>query len=688
MVSTIDSLTAEDLAMFDVFGIPPELLERALVGRVTNAEARALGFTHPDKEADLGGILFPNLHPLTLDQRTVCVRRDRPDYERGRKQRKYLFLPGENGLWFVPGSGPALSDSTIPVLLVEAIKSSLALWALAQGHGRKLLPVAMNGCYGFRTTLGMQVGQGNSREKIKGPSPDLDLFSWKDRRTILCLDSNRATNPTVQDAETWLARELGSRGARIETIGLPEVFTINGPDDLIRELGTETMLKLLDASKPYMFRDAMRTTQDLDTTEDGLALELIDAHLGDLRYTAPWHTWHRWDGTRWRKDVTVKTFDLARAVCRDAALGDPRLEKTLKAGHTIASVVSLAATDQRIVMVPENWDQDKWLLNTPGGLVDLRTGELRTHDPTALITKITEVGPAGECPIWRKQLDLVTAGDRTLQEYLQRWAGYSLTGLILEEALAFFYGSGRNGKDTFVTTFQLILGDYARLAPIKTFTVSKNDQHPTDLAGLRSARLVVGSETSGGSRWDEERIKLLTGGGKVSARFMRGDFFDYMPEYKLWIMGNHKPSLRRVDVAMRRRLQLVPFTVQITRVDINFKASLRPEWPGILQWAIQGCLDWQRRGLDPPPAVIEATQEYFADQDTLGRWLSERGDLENNAQTRSSDAYADWKRWTETVKEYTGAQRVFSQGLMEKGFKQKKDGLGKMVFIGFKLKTD
>ena len=424
-----------------------------------------------------------------------------------------------------------------------------------------------------------------------------------------------------------------------------------------------------------------------DVTEDGLALTLVDTYQNQLRYTATWRKWHRWNGARWAEDRTVKIYDLARSVCRDAAEGNINLKKVLKAGHTVASVVNLASTDQRIVMVPEIWDQDKWLLNTPGGLVDLHTGELKTHDPTALITKITEVGPTGECPIWRKQLDLVTAGDRALQEYLQRWAGYSLTGSINEEALAFFYGTGRNGKDTFVTTLQLILGDYACLAPIKTFTVSKNDQHPTDLAGLRSARLVVASETSGGSRWDEERIKLLTGGGKVSARFMRADFFDYMPEYKLWIMGNHKPSLRHVDVAIRRRLQLVPFTVQITPVDKNFKASLRPEWPGILQWAIQGCLEWQRRGLDPPAAVIEATEEYFADQDTLGRWLSEKCNLDPNAETLSTNAYADWKTWTEQVKEYTGSQRNFSQKLTEKRFKKKKDGSGKMVFIGFELKT-
>jgi putative DNA primase/helicase len=149
-------------------------------------------------------------------------------------------------------------------------------------------------------------------------------------------------------------------------------------------------------------------------------------------------------------------------------------------------------------------------------------------------------------------------------------------------------------------------------------------------------------------------------------------------------MGNHKPSMRHVDVAMRRRLHLVPFTVQIKSPDKKFKERLRPEWPGILAWAIQGCLEWQRRGLNSPAAVIDATDEYFTDHDTLGRWLAERCELDPNAQIGSTDAYSDWKLWTEARKEHTGPQKAFTQMLKERGFKQKKDNT--MFFIGFGLR--
>ncbi len=194
---------------------------------------------------------------------------------------------------------------------------------------------------------------------------------------------------------------------------------------------------------------------------------------------------------------------------------------------------------------------------------------------------------------------------------------------------------------------------------MSAFTESKTEQHPTDLAGLQGARLVVASETGSGSRGNEERIKLLTGGGVVTARFMRGDFFDYVPQFKLWVMGNHKPSLRQVDVAIRRRFHLVPFTVQIKSPHKDFKDKLRPEWPGILTWAIEGCLAWQRQGLSPPATVIHATEEYLTDQDTFGRWLTERCELDANAQTGSTEAYSDWKLWTEARKEHTGPQKAF-----------------------------
>jgi putative DNA primase/helicase len=221
---------------------------------------------------------------------------------------------------------------------------------------------------------------------------------------------------------------------------------------------------------------------------------------------------------------------------------------------------------------------------------------------------------------------------------------------------------------------------------MRAFLVSKNEQHPTDLAGLHTARLAVASETPEGGAWDEEKIKLVTGGDVVTARFMRGDFFDYVPKFKLWIQGNHAPTLRHVDVAIRRRFHLIPFVVQINPRNPDFKELLRPEWPGILRWAVEGCVLWQRLGLAPPTKALTATEEYFADQDTLGRWLSERTFVNPNAQTGSTAAFRDWKLWSEVNREYTGSQKSFSQAIQEKGFKRKKDAEGKAIFGGFSLK--
>jgi len=320
-------------------------------------------------------------------------------------------------------------------------------------------------------------------------------------------------------------------------------------------------------------------------------------------------------------------------------------------------------------------------------VVDLRTGEMKSHDPSSFITKITAVAPGGDCPLWRKELELVTRGDADLAGYLQRLSGYSLTGTIREEMLPFVYGCGKNGKDTICTTVQLIAGDYARSAPMSAFMASKNEQHPTDLAGLHRSRLVIASETSEGKRWDEAKIKLLTGGGVVSARFMRADFFDFVPQFKVWVLGNHKPTLRHVDTAMRRRLHLVPFLAEISPVDTSFKDKLRAEWPGILAWAIEGAVMWRRRGLDPPKAVVSASEEYFSDQDAVGRWLEERCELDPNAETSSRELYGDWKLWTESGKEYTGSQRSFVQGLQEHGLRKKREGgTGRVVFAGLRVR--
>ena len=180
-------------------------------------------------------------------------------------------------------------------------------------------------------------------------------------------------------------------------------------------------------------------------------------------------------------------------------------------------------------MTVDVWDKDPWLLNTPGGIVDLQTGKMLPHDPEQYITKITAVAPEGDCPRWLRFLDEITGGNVELQQFLQRVAGYSLTGSTKEHALFFAYGTGGNGKGVFLNTLSAILADYAAVAPMESFIASNAERHPTDLAGLRGARLVTSQETEEGRRWAESKIKALTGGDPISARFMRQDFFTYHP---------------------------------------------------------------------------------------------------------------------------------------------------------------
>ena len=231
--------------------------------------------------------------------------------------------------------------------------------------------------------------------------------------------------------------------------------------------------------------------------------------------------------------------------------------------------------------------------------------------------------------------------------FLQRVAGYALTGITREHALFFLYGVGANGKTTFLNAITGALGDYCRNAPIETFTATQSERHPTDLAGLRGARLVTAVETEEGRRWAESKIKALTGGDKISARFMRQDFFEYAPQFKLLIAGNHKPGLRSVDEAIRRRLHLIPFTVTIPPAerDPDLPNKLKAESAGILQWMIEGCLQWQQRGLAPPGIVTAATAAYLEAEDSMAAWISDCCEIDPNHWESGACLFASWSTW-------------------------------------------
>jgi putative DNA primase/helicase len=288
-------------------------------------------------------------------------------------------------------------------------------------------------------------------------------------------------------------------------------------------------------------------------SDEALALRFADENADKLRYVHEWGRWFRWTGQHWRQDKTLVAFDAARALCREAAKRAKSKAEKIASAKTVYAVVQLARADRRIAATADQWDADPWLLNTPGGTVELRTGKLRPHRRDDHITQMTAAAPRGECPMWLNFLNDIFGRDLELVSFLQRWAGYCLTGVTIEQKLVFGHGTGNNGKGVTISTLAGIVGDYALTSPMETFIASHSDKHPTDLAMLRGARLVTATVTEKGRTWAESKIKTLTGGDKVAARFMRQDFFEFVPQFKLMITGNHKPALTGVDEAIRRR---------------------------------------------------------------------------------------------------------------------------------------
>lgn len=428
-------------------------------------------------------------------------------------------------------------------------------------------------------------------------------------------------------------------------------------------------------------------------SDDALASDFTRRHGADLRYVAAWGKWLLWNGSRWAEDRITRVFDLVRAVCRDnasKAKAEERIARQLASGKTIAAVERLARSDPQHATLPEAFDADDFLLNTPGGTVDLRTGETRPHRREDLLTKITAVTPNndGDATTWRRFLSDVTCGDREIEKYLQRLIGYCLTGDVRDHVLVFFHGTGANGKSTFLDLLLHILGTYAKAIPAETLTEARGERHPTDVANLNGLRLAVSSELEEGQHWAEARVKSLTGDAMLSGRFMRTDFFEFRRTHKHVIAGNHRPAIRVVDEAIRRRIHLVPFLARFSAVtaDRDMPAKLQGEASAILSWAVKGCMEWQASGLNPPAAVIGATADYLESQDTLGLWIGEDCDTSDpTAETRSSGLYASFRQWKETRGERAPSQVRFSAQL-EARFRKARQGSGHIVFSGIGLK--
>jgi putative DNA primase/helicase len=417
-------------------------------------------------------------------------------------------------------------------------------------------------------------------------------------------------------------------------------------------------------------------------TELGNAERLADSHGHELRYVRAWKKWLAWDGKRWaRNDLgveEVRAKSIVRSLFVEAAQDSARAASTTNAdgsmsdesseagksaetklkwarasskASSIASMIRLAQSEPPIAAAPSEFDRDRWVLNVLNGTIDLRTGALRPHRQTDMITRLAPVtyDANAACPRWSAFFERVLP-DPEVRTWLQRFYGYALTGDVSEHALAFEHGVGQNGKSTHQEVLLKVLGDYARTAAPDLLLAKHGEAHPTEVADLEGARLVVAQEIDEGRRWSVAMMKRTTGGDRIKARHMKQDFYEFEPTHKFVISGNTKPVLDDQGNAVWRRVRLIPFDVVIPPAERNphLKEELIEEAPGILAWLVRGCLDWQREGLGKAEAIDRATAEYKKEQDTIGTWIDERCVVMPGAWGSTQKLYDDFKCWLES----------------------------------------
>jgi len=401
-------------------------------------------------------------------------------------------------------------------------------------------------------------------------------------------------------------------------------------------------------------------------TDLGNAERFIAQHGDDVRYCYPWRTWLVWTGVRWERDESGKVERLAketvRSIYQEAAAAESDARRKELARHAtrseaeprVRAMLELARSE--VPVAPEELDRDRWVLNCLNGTVDLvGDGELMEHRREDLITKVApvEYDPAARSEVWERCLKTITGSDAELERFLQRAAGYSITGDVSEEVLFFVHGPAASGKSTFLEALKSALGDYATTADFEAFLARRDvGGARNDIARLAGARLVASIEVDEGKRLAEGLIKMLTGGDVVTARHLYKEAFEFLPAFKLWLAANHAPRIRDDDEAMWRRILRVPFEHIIPKEerDPAVKRNLRnPQRTGaaILAWAVQGCVAWRQEGLGVPPAVESATQELREDMDPLKDFFDDCCVLKPEAWVLTADlrqAYETWAR--------------------------------------------
>lgn len=427
---------------------------------------------------------------------------------------------------------------------------------------------------------------------------------------------------------------------------------------------------------------------DLDrfrTTDLGNAELLSRWYRHVLRYVSERQQWIAWDGTRWKSDTDGAAYRIAaKLLCRlletaERITDEDRRKKVrvwavkCEDRRKIEAMLALARYDQGLIVAASELDANPLVLNVANGTLCLKTGRLRAHDPSDLITKLSPViyDEEATCPIFHRFMQTTFAGNSETIRYVQGGLGYSLSGSVSEQCLFIPYGPGANGKSTLLGTVEHILGDYALSTPAETL-LSKHDGIPSDVARLEGARFVVSQETEDGRRFAESRLKALTGGDTITARRLYCDWQSFEPTHKLWLATNHKPSIKGTDAAIWRRIRLIPFTAIIPEAerDHDLLDKLKGEASAILKWMLIGCIDWQKNGLPIATEVTKATAEYRNESDLLGAFIEDACVAGDGFSVSAAKLYGVYRTWTENNGEECCTNTAFGRRMTDRGFKK------------------
>lgn len=679
------NLAPEHRALLDASAISPEVAEGRGYWTAYSAEdMEAVGFA--PNQARAPALMIPSYRP----NGALGTYQARPDDPRviGLYTMKYETPRGGTATLDVhPSQVAAVRDVRQPLLITEGLRKVDA------GVSKGLVMLGL---------MGVDAWRGKDENGGKRALVDWEDIPLNGRAVSIVFDSDVSENPKVQRSLVRFRKFLASRGATVSIIYLPRLAgEKTGLDDFfaagktITELLSyeEGNLRVLEAESPVF-----------NTTDEGNAQRMAHYEGAEIRWLAEWKRWLIWDDIRWKVDDTLEIERRASRIfgrILGESLEAVESNDPDRAKHLAKWAFSSQSRARKVAMIeglrgqpgisisPDMLDRDPWLLNVNNGTLDLRTGSLRPHDPADLLTKLAPVSynPSAKAPTFDQFMASILEPE--VVTFLQRALGYCLTGSTEEQSFFVLYGYGQNGKSTLLALIDDLLGDYATKTRTELLTARKGDGIPNELAGLRGIRYTYASETSEGQRLDVSKIKEMAAGEPVKARFLHGEFFTFHPQFKIWLSTNHKPVISDTSRGAWRRINLIPFTVEIPdeKVDRKMPEKLRQEASGVLNWLVQGCLDWQREGMALPKAVVKATRDYQAEMDILSQWIEDNCILRPDAAEYANTLYNDYKQWAMEAGVSQLAQRTWGMRLKEKfhSLQNRRSTAGKTRWYGIKL---